>query len=268
MKKYIARVYAWVMARREFRRLNTYLAKIGLKGLGILYSNNPKENGEHSFLKRTLKAYDLSLVFDVGANKGGYAEMLLQMGYGGKIYCFEPHPQTFKNLSRDLENPNISLFNLGLSSKIGTATIYDHFNEDGSEHASLFKEVIETIHHNKAVSQEVALTTIDDFVLTHGIPKIDLLKIDTEGNEFNVLLGAVEALEMGKIDIIHLEFNEMNVVSRVFLKDFYFLLKGYNLYRLLPNGSLPISYDKSLFNELFSYQNIVAIRKDIDKYKT
>lgn len=61
---------------------------------------------------------------------------------------------------------------------------------DGSEHASLYEEVIQSIHGHKAVQHEIVLTTIDAFVEKNKIEHIGLLKIDTEGNKFNILVGA------------------------------------------------------------------------------
>jgi hypothetical protein len=102
---------------------------------------------------------------------------------------------------------------------------------------------------------------LSDFVKEHSIDYIDLLKIDTEGNEMKVLLGLKDFLAKGKVGAIHFEFNEMNVISRVFFKDYFDLLSNYNFYRLLPNGMLPIERYNPIDCEIFAYQNIVGIKK-------
>jgi hypothetical protein len=66
----------------------------------------------------------------------------------------------------------------------------------------------------------VSLSTLGSFCRDHGIQRIDFLKIDTEGNELKVLQGAKSMLQSNSIHSIQLEINEMNVVVRVFLKDF------------------------------------------------
>ena len=73
-----------------------------------------------------------------------------------------------------------------------------------------------------------------------GFPNdIDLLKIDTEGNEFNVLKGAKKLFEFNKIKAIHFEFNQMNIVSKSSFKDFWDLLnENFIFYRILPRGRL------------------------------
>jgi hypothetical protein len=62
----------------------------------------------------------------------------------------------------------------------------------------------------------------------------------------------------GNIKIIQFEFNEMNIVSRVFLKDFYQILKAYKIYRLCETELIPLFHYDSI-NEIFKFQNIIAI---------
>jgi hypothetical protein len=65
-------------------------------------------------------------------------------------------------------------------------------------------------------------------------------------------------ISLDRIDFIQFEFNEMNIISRVFLKDFYQILSNYNLYRLDSNRLIPLfNYDST--NEIFKFQNFLAI---------
>ena len=95
------------------------------------------------------------------------------------------------------------------------------------------------------------------------IDRISLLKIDTEGTEYDVLMGGKETLKQGKIDIIQFEFNEMNVYSRTFMKDFVEILPKYEFFRLMPYGLYPMGEYRPSTWEIFAFQNIAAIRKDI-----
>jgi hypothetical protein len=89
------------------------------------------------------------------------------------------------------------------------------------------------------------------------LSRIDLLKIDTEGHELEVLHGARKLLAAGLIRVLHIEFNEMNVFSRVFLRDFRELLSRHTAYRMLP-GIISVS-DSPLASELFAFQNVVFV---------
>lgn len=266
MKKIIFSIYPILFARKSFEKLNRLLILLGMRGLGILNHGTNKISGESFFLKNTFSKYNIDNVFDIGANIGEYAITCRELGFKGDLLSFEPHPITFNNLKEKGSNYNIQLHNIGFSDVKGELSIYDSSANDGSEHASLHKEVLTDLHKRDVTEHKVEVDTIDNFLKTTNIKNIDLLKIDTEGNELAILKGANKALNENKVKIIHFEFNEMNVVSRAFFKDFYTLLStNFNLYRLLPSSFLKIDEYETLFNEFFAYQNIIAIRKDIDK---
>jgi hypothetical protein len=98
------------------------------------------------------------------------------------------------------------------------------------------------------------------------VTQIGLLKIDTEGHEMAVLMGASRLLKRGGIDFIQFEFNEMNVFSRVFMRDFFDLLPGYTFHRLLPETAIKLASYDPVFMEVFAYQNLVCVRKGLDAH--
>jgi FkbM family methyltransferase len=200
-------------------------------------------------------------VLDVGANKGDFSKSLRRINKNIDIYSFEPHPVTFKKLSKNIEGLNITSLNLGVGGMPGTLSLYDYANQDGSEHASVYQDVIEAIHGEKAIKHDIQVVTLDEFVKLYKIDEVILLKIDTEGHELEVLKGFTQFINDNKVYMIHFEFNEMNVISRVFFKDFWDMLPNYSFYRLLPNSLIPIKNYNPLLCEIFAYQNIVAILK-------
>jgi hypothetical protein len=101
---------------------------------------------------------------------------------------------------------------------------------------------------------------LDKFLKEENIDCVDLLKIDTEGNEYKVLIGVSEYIYAGKIKAIQFEFYEMNIISKVSFKDFWDLLSKYRFYRILPGGGLiEIKNYYPLTTEIYAFQNIVAI---------
>ena len=70
------------------------------------------------------------------------------------------------------------------------------------------------------MEMEFNLSTLDLFCEREAIPNIDFLKIDTEGNELDVLEGAKKLLSGGKIKIIQFEFGECDVFSQSFFERF------------------------------------------------
>lgn len=208
------------------------------------------------------------MVFDVGANTGSYSIQIKKLFPKAKIFSFEPNPTIFKILKNNIGKENIKAFNIGFSSKKGKSKLWDFADDAKLKHtqptstlSSVYKDVITEYHKQKPKSYSVRLETLDDFAIKNKIKEIDFLKIDTEGSELEILEGAKNLLSKNKIRVIQFEFNEMNVFSRVFFKDFIDLLDNYKLYRLIPNGLLPIENYQPKLHEIFAFQNIIAINK-------
>lgn len=255
--KYIYNVYVFLFGRKCFSMLNKFLFMISLRGLGILNFQG-KETGENWFIKKYVASDESIVVFDVGANVGNFSTEIKRYCRNAKIFAFEPHPINFRKL---LNVGGIHQYNLALGSKEMDLDLFDYSGVlDGSAHASLYKDVIESIHCAESTPHQVKCIRLDDFCEKNAVGVIHFLKIDTEGNEYDVLLGAKRMIEENRIKVIQIEFNEMNVVSRVFMRDFFSLLDKYVLYRLLPKGLLPLKYSP-LGCEIFAYQNIVAISR-------
>jgi len=238
-----------------------------LHGLGVLNYENFDISGENAFLCAYLCNINNPIVIDVGANKGDYSIACRKVQPDARIYALEPHPVSFKKLKKIAREKRIFAFNLGISTEVGKKILYDRNDSasEGTSHASLYRDVIEKIHHVPSVMIECEFTTLDNFISSVGLETIDLLKIDTEGHEFSVLQSAVKVLRAGKVNAIQFEFNEMNVESRIFMKDFFKFLPEYDFYRLLPDGMAPLgnieTYRNPLQFEIFAMQNIVAIKR-------
>lgn len=265
--EFLIDLYAKLFARKCFYKINKLLYYLSIRGLGILNYKSDSLSGESHFISSLKKQFNNRkiTVLDVGANQGDYSLAIKKMFPESIIHSLEPHPKTYIKLKECAEIHKFNAHNVGAGETVTTLKLYDYAgnNESGSEHASIFRNVIEKIHHNVAQSFEINLITIDSFVKDNNITKIDLIKIDTEGNELGVLKGATECLSNKVIDLIHFEFNEMNVISRVFMKDFFDMLSDFKFYRMLSDGLVPITYNP-LTCEIFAFQNIVAIRNDVN----
>jgi len=263
MQNLIIRLYVFIFARVRFEKINNFLYRLSLGGLGILNYQTSQISGEKNFLKKYLQNKK-GVILDVGANEGSYTMEALEACSDPIIYAFEPHPVTFERLTKNTSiHPSVETINCGLSDSPGELTLFDYEHQDGSSHASLFSEVITEIHGSRtATGHRVNLSTLDGFLDEKNITEVLLLKIDTEGNELAVLQGGLRAIQEKRIKAIHFEFNEMNAVSHVFFRDFWRLLDNYRIYRLLPNEMLEIKRYNPISCEIFAYQNIVAILKD------
>jgi len=266
MRKIVFNIYRKFFARQSLAGLNRYLYTLSLKGLGVNNYENDYYSGEHYFLSKLNFNTENDVIFDVGANVGNYAIHLRKLFPKSKIYSFEPHPRIFEHLKENCKE-GFDIYNFGLGDEAKDLLLYDYIDEqEGSEHASLYKDVFDSIYKRNTTSYNIQIKTVDDFVKENNIKRINLLKSDTEGHDFSVLLGAKSSIENNIIDIIHFEFNSMNTASKVFFKDFFNYLINFDLYRLLPKGVIKISTYEPVYNEIFGFQNIVAVRKN-SEYK-
>ena len=233
---------------------------------GILRYQNDEVSGEAHLIQRvlpTLLSDERPVLVDVGANTGRYSAALLHQFPGARILAFEPAPANFKELeTRFGDTDAVVCRQLALGETAGTLDLYDYADRAGSSHASVYRDVMTALHKTGDVRAiTITVSTLDDVLAELDVPRIDFLKIDTEGHELAVLRGAERTLRTCPPTAVQFEFNEMNVVSRIFLRDFYAVLEDYAFFRLLPNGLLPLGA-YSPRNEIFQFQNILAVRRD------
>jgi FkbM family methyltransferase len=262
LRHYGQRLYRLVFARKIFRPLNEFLYECSGRGLGIDNSGTPRITGEKAFLESFLKNRRNPVVVDVGAHRGEYAALVKRFAPDATVFCFEPHPKTYRELVKALSGmAGVHLANMACGNEAGKATLYDHADFDSSPQASLYQNVFEESFAVDYVQHEIEVTTLDTWAEENRVENIDLLKIDTEGWEMNVLRGASKLLERGDIEAIHFEFNWHNVEGRVFMRDFARTLASFHLFRMVPDGLMPLgAYDPKKW-EIFAFQNIVAVKR-------
>jgi FkbM family methyltransferase len=123
---------------------------------------------------------------DVGANLGDYTFVASRLVRGGKVVAFEPDPSNYSWLSKSIERnrvANVDLRQEALSDRRGQATLF--LGEVSGWHTLKPGQL-----SGERGAVTVRTTRLDDLVLD----RIDLVKIDVEGAEFEVLQGAKEQL--------------------------------------------------------------------------
>ena len=234
--------------------------------MGVLNYENSHVTGEEYVIKYVLSRYikqTAPIFFDVGAHVGNITTLLMKTFPIAEIWAFEPNKFTYNELLRVMAGKNVKCFNIGLGNAAKTEMLYVPVANHISEHASANKEIFRDFHKTSKIEEvSFEMTTIDVFCLEHNIPAIDFVKIDTEGFELAVLEGARRMLSARGIKVIQFEFGECHVFSRTFMLDFYRLLSGFQFFRLGPSALIPLG-DYSIANEIFRFQNIVAIHSDV-----
>jgi len=260
----ITRSYQWLFARTWCYSWNKLLFNLSLRGLGIL-TDLPGQvisSGEISLLRRLVPQWGPSpTIVDVGAHHGAYARFVKQLAPLATVYAFEPHPRAFAVLEGQASRDGVIAVNCGCGDATGPVDLYDYAEHSGSVHATVYPEVITSLHRGRSGSVRAHFIMLDEFIRERGIKRIELLKIDTEGHELKVLLGLRETLAKNLIDVVQFEFNSMNVMSRAFCRDFYAALPNFTFYRLVRVGPVPMGDYRPVSCEIFAYQNIVGIRR-------
>ena len=172
----------------------------------FLKVNNPNKKFE-------IKKNDI--VIDIGAHIGYFTIYAANSANEGTVYSIEPYKESFEILKKNLKLnnlTNVKSFHIAISKVTEQITLYiDKKNQIGN---SIFK-TDETIE-----SEKVESFNLKDFVKTNKIEKIDFLKIDCEGAEFEILLNFDKEL-MKKINKISAEVHEnSNTYSLDKLVDF------------------------------------------------
>ena len=140
----------------------------------------------------------IATVFDVGANVGQTACRFTKSFPLATIFSFEPVPETFSSMrDRTAHLPRVKPFNLALGAAAGRATM--HIAE-----SSVSSSFVESGRATGRTA-DVAVDTLDAFADSHGVARIDLLKIDVEGSELQVLQGSRRALAAHKIRYVYAE---------------------------------------------------------------
>jgi FkbM family methyltransferase len=253
------------MARPSMQVINNIFLHLALQGRGYNNCCDPKISGE-LFLIKTIAKNNPKLCIDVGANKGLYSKNLLEWT-GADVIAFEPlrGPYTTLNKLKDLYGNRLHAYNFGIGAKDESLDLY--YSEEATELASFSPEVngVDYVGKHNVNKIQVEVITLDRFYesfLKERYNKLDLLKIDTEGFEYEVILGAKTLIDKLKPNFIQIEFNWHQLFRNKTLKSFQDLLPDYELAQLLPHESGMVRRDANKPEvNIFHYSNFVFIRK-------
>lgn len=258
MLEKIGDIYALIFGHPIFNKINRGMYYLSCRGLGLLNYSSNRMSGETHVQKHFIPNTGTPIIFDVGANRGEWSKSALNRNTNIQLHIFEPNYIHLKKLNQLPSNAIVN--NVAMGEENGEMFLFDYADNFGSEHASLIDGVIDKIHKKPVKKISVQVTTLDDYCKNNNISSIDFLKIDTEGFEYQVLSGAKEILKTTKL--IQFEFNEMNIIQKIYFKDFYTLLNpNFKIFRILPHGIIEIKKYSSLYCEQFVFQNLLAINR-------
>jgi len=160
-----------------------------------LYLSGLYEPNTMLVLQKLLSHGDTFL--DVGANIGCFSLYGARIvGSEGRVFAFEPSSREYQRLVENVllnDLTNISTISAAVSDSEGKS-ILNIAGEPHSGHNTLGQNYVYSGVESIA-TEEVDTITLDEFVRTKSIERIDVIKMDIEGWEYKALLGAREILK-------------------------------------------------------------------------
>ena len=191
-----------------------------------IFSNLTKEN---IFIKNYYGKKKITLV-DVGANLGGYTNLVLQNTKVKEIHIFEPSKKCFGYLKKKFTQNKIYINNKALSNSNKMNTFYESEVLSQSSLHNLKNKFNSNLENTDVY--KIECVTLDKYF--YGRKKnfvIDLLKIDAEGEDLMVLEGASKLLKNKNIRLIKIELlNSFNQKNNSNINEIIFFLNKYNYY--------------------------------------
>lgn len=160
------------------------------------------------YFRGAVKISDGDIVCDVGANIGFFTLFAATQYPTSKVFSFEPNQENFEIFTRSIELNgvmNVVAVNTALGNEKGTFKLYHSHNTGGHSlvNQSQFMERNKLEMHD---FEEVKVESFRDFFNASGINRIDFLKMDIEGGEYDILLNLKDS-DYKKIGKIAMEYH-------------------------------------------------------------
>lgn len=201
------------------------------------------------------------ILLDIGANMGIYT--IYASPKVRKVYAIEPHMANCLSLMKNVElnnYKNITIFSIALHNE----ELFSDFNMGNLEIGTANNQFTTTIDgdNNKIKTKIIEKkfgTTIDNLIFKYGVMEIpDHIKMDVDGNEFKILMGAEKLLGTQKVKSLIIEYNQKEGKYIIdFMEKFGYVLKER---QLTANGKKKVNQgvniEKLAHNMLFVLQTV------------
>ena len=197
------------------------------------------------------------VIIDVGAHHGETIKLFIKKLAIKKIYSFEASPKNFDILKKKTsyyKSDIVKIYNYGVGEKIFNTYINQNIESSSStinrlnKNSNYLKRKIKILNINNDKPYQykipIKMISLDHFIKKEKIDYIDILKIDTEGYEFNVLKGLSNNINLVKIIYFEHHYDDMILKDYKF-SDIHNLLTSYNF--------IMIKKSKMFFRKSFEY---------------
>lgn len=150
---------------------------------------------------RRFKINPNDTVVDLGAHIGSFSVFASKKAVLGKVFAYEPSPENFKYLTENKKLNSLSnllIFNYAVAGSKRNLNLY--INEGDSGENSIYKT-------DAVKSIKISAVSLPQIFEENKISKIDFLKIDVEGAEYEILLNTPKKY-LNKIEKIAMEYHD------------------------------------------------------------
>ncbi|MCC0003643.1 MAG: FkbM family methyltransferase [Methylobacteriaceae bacterium] len=202
-----------------------------------------------------LAGSDVREIVEIGAADGRDVVAYAKRYPSARVHAYEPLPENFRKLERATASlSNVVVHECAVSRTEETMPFYVTALADAS---SLLKSRATGATYDKYVEPagriDVQVVTLDDECSRNNIERIDILKMDAQGNELNILNGAHKLLDSRSIKLIYTEVNFARIYENIGLYHeiaAFLDTKGYdlhNLYNLIRNQRGELAWGDAIF---------------------
>jgi FkbM family methyltransferase len=213
-----------------------------------------------SFLKKN-NLNNINILLDIGAHRGESINLFLNNMKVKKIISFEASPINFEFLkkkqkmyAKKFSDTEIIIENIALGSE-NKIIDFKHFNESSSstikninEESKYFKRKFNLLNlFNKGKiyqTFQIKIQRLKEYIENNNMTNIDFLKIDTEGYEYEILLGLEDKIRLVKVIMFEHHYDNM-------IKKNYTFTNINNL--LVKNNFKKIYKSRMPFRKTFEY---------------
>ncbi len=161
----------------------------------IWYHRRYDEINELKFLSDFITRSEKSnpVFFDIGAFNGIYSILLKKRHPDLSVYAFEPHPENFKRLSKNLAINDLSIVHLDCAISEADKIVEFYIPHDNS--LTTVSSIKEEFSKKWIVRKKIKIKSksVDQIVREFKVVP-DIIKIDVEGSEYAVFSGAVQVI--------------------------------------------------------------------------
>lgn len=172
-------------------------------GIQLNFTKNLWYLDSYKTLQNFIKI-DNPVIFDVGGCDGSTVEDFKKIFPKSFIYSFEPYPSSYTNLQNVAKRfSDVHTYNLALADNELAANFF--VNKSKATNSLLKPVPTNSFIDEHAILEgkiEIQQKTIDSILSENSIISIDILKMDVQGAELKVLMGAKQALSSNKIKFI------------------------------------------------------------------